>query len=63
MISLGPVYLAIETNCTERAHVSRAWIREVDEPYRTGHGWRLRLAHFAVQCGICQAHPEGASDI
>lgn len=52
------VYVAIETKCTVRKHISRAWITEVAEPYRTGHGWRVRLGHLALQCGICEKHPE-----
>lgn len=62
MISFGPAYVAIETNCTEQAHVSRAWIREVAEPFRTGHGWRVRLGHFALQGGRCTKNPEVGQD-
>jgi hypothetical protein len=59
---VGPLYVAVETKCAEQAHVSRAWIREVAEPYRTGHGWRVRLGHFAVQFGTCTKHPEVDED-
>lgn len=62
MISFGPAYVAIETNCTEQAHISRAWIREVAEPFRTGQGWRVRLGHFALQGGRCTKNPEVGQD-
>jgi len=55
---VGPVYIAIETRCRVPQHLSRAWIKEVNEPYRTGHGWRVRLGHFALQFGRCTKHPE-----
>jgi hypothetical protein len=55
---VGPLYVAIETNCKVPAHLSRAWIKEVNEPYRTGHGYRVRLGHFAFQFGTCTRHPE-----
>lgn len=63
MISLGPVFMAIETKCFERAHISRTWIKEVDEPFRTGHGWRVRLGHFALQFGTCTKNPGVGNDI
>lgn len=63
MLSLGATYVAIETNCTERDHLSRAWIREVDAPFRIGEGWRVRLGHFAVQVGRCSKNPDVGEDV
>lgn len=50
---VGPLYFATETKCSERAHLSRAWITEMAPPYRKGKGVRLRLGRYAVQVGIC----------
>jgi hypothetical protein len=58
MYGIGPVYIAIETQCKVAARFSPAWIKEVNEPYRAGHGWRVRLGHFALQFGRCTKHPE-----
>jgi hypothetical protein len=58
MRGIGPLYIATERMCSAPQHISKAWIKEVAEPYRTGHGLRFRLGHFAVQFGTCKKNPE-----
>jgi hypothetical protein len=62
MYGVGRVYVAVETKCTVPKRITRAWITEVGAPHRTGLGWRVRLGHYAIQFGICEAHPEVAHD-
>jgi hypothetical protein len=54
---VGPVYVGYEAICVEPKVVSRAWFRELTEPWRMGRGWRLRIGHHAVQVGICKKNP------
>jgi len=38
--------------------VSRSWVVEVEPPYRTGNGFRLRLGRRAWHLGICHPNPD-----
>ena len=59
MKSLGGVYVGYERYCDEPRIVSRAWFRELADPWRIGNGWRLRVGHRAVQVGHCRPNTEG----
>lgn len=54
---VGPVYVGYEAVCTEPKIVSWTWFRELTEPWRMGHGVRLRIGHRAVQVGYCKKNP------
>lgn len=57
--SVAGIYVGYE-NYTDEPHVfSRAWFRELAEPWRIGHGLRIRLGHRAVQVGRCRPNTEG----
>jgi len=53
------VYVGVERYTDEPRVVSRAFFRELAEPWRVGHGWRLRLGHKAIQFGRCRINTEG----
>jgi hypothetical protein len=54
---VGPIYVGYEAWSDEPKVISRAWFRELTEPWRMGGGWRLRVGHRAVQVGTCVKRP------
>jgi hypothetical protein len=54
---IGPVYAGYEAHTDEPKIVSWAWFRELTEPWRMGHGVRLRIGTRAVQAGLCKRNP------
>jgi hypothetical protein len=57
--SVGPVYVGYEGHCTEPNTFSKAFFRELAEPWRVGRGVRVRLGSKAVQVGRCRRSTEG----
>ena len=54
---VGPVYVGFEAVCLEPKFLSKAWFRELTEPWRMGRGLRVRVGHRAVQVGWCRKNP------
>jgi hypothetical protein len=54
---VGPVYVGYEAVTQERRIVSWSWFRELTDPWRMGHGVRLRIGHRAFQVGYCFKRP------
>jgi hypothetical protein len=59
MKSLCGVYVGWESRCNEPQIVSKAWFRELADPWRVGHGVRFRIGHKAIQVGRCRPNTEG----
>lgn len=52
----GPFYWSVEHGA-EGASVGRAWMAEMNTPYRMGKGVRVRIGSRAFQVGVCKKSP------
>jgi hypothetical protein len=52
-------YVGYEPYCDEPNTFSRAWFRELAEPWRVGGGLRIRWGHKAIQVGRYRYNTEG----
>lgn len=39
--------------------LSRSWVVEIDPPFRSGKGFRVRLGSRAFHLGVCRPNPDG----
>lgn len=53
------VYVGYERWSDEPNTFSKAWFRELTEPWRIGSGLRIRVGHKAVQIGRYRINTEG----
>jgi hypothetical protein len=53
------IYVGWESYSDEPNTFSRAWFRELADPWRIGNGVRVRLGHKAIQVGRCRRNTEG----
>jgi hypothetical protein len=53
------VYVGYERYTDEPNTFSRAWFRELADPWRVGSGLRIRFGHRAVQVGRYRINTEG----
>jgi len=53
------VYVGYERRCNEPRIVSKAWFRELTDPWRIGHGVRVRIGRRAFQVGRYRINTEG----
>lgn len=56
--AVGPLYWITRDNGTKGIpFISPGFMREIDEPWRTGKGIQVRLFKYVFQLGLCRKNP------